>query len=122
MTLQSLKETIEKLDRDFVEDLNINRHEYREIRSQMLPQLLRIAEERDGVAEKYATAARVIALHLKQFCDEKLSYDEMIADASRKAAKRIEELEKERDDLKRKLRKANQTIDELNQAYIDENI
>lgn len=50
-------------------------------------------KDRTEVVEKYATSARVIALHLKPFCDQRLSYDEMIADASRKAAKRIEELE-----------------------------
>lgn len=46
--------------------------------------------------EKYATAARVIALHLKPFCDESLPYDEMIADAARKASDELEQVKRER--------------------------
>ena len=42
--------------------------------------------------DKYATAARVIALHLKPFCDESLPYDEMIADAARKASDELEQV------------------------------
>ena len=41
--------------------------------------------------DKYATAARVIALHLKPFCDESLPYDEMIADATRKSSDELEQ-------------------------------
>ena len=47
--------------------------------------------------DKYATAARVIALHLKPFCDESLPYDEMIADAARKASDELEQVKRERD-------------------------
>lgn len=47
--------------------------------------------------DKYATAARVIALHLKPFCDESLPYDEMIADAARKASDELEQVKAERD-------------------------
>lgn len=47
--------------------------------------------------DKYATAARVIALHLKPFCDESLPYDEMIADAARKASDELERVTAERD-------------------------
>lgn len=47
--------------------------------------------------DKYATAARVIALHLKPFCDESLPYDEMIADAARKASDELERVKAERD-------------------------
>ena len=47
--------------------------------------------------DKYATAARVIALHLKPFCDESLPYDEMIADAARKASDELEQVKQERD-------------------------
>lgn len=50
--------------------------------------------------DKYATAARVIALHLKPFCDESLPYDEMIADASRKASDELEQVKAERDAYK----------------------
>ena len=47
--------------------------------------------------DKYATAARAIALHLKPFCDESLTYDEMIADAARKASDELERVKQERD-------------------------
>ena len=47
--------------------------------------------------DKYATAARVIALHLKPFCDESLPYDEMIADAARKASAELEQVKAKRD-------------------------
>ena len=36
-------------------------------------------------AESYPHAARVIAVHLNDFCNRELPYDEMIADAARKA-------------------------------------
>ena len=47
--------------------------------------------------DKYATSARAIALHLKPFCDESLPYDEMIADAARKASDELEQVKRERD-------------------------
>ena len=54
----------------------------------------RIYYDRAMAAEKrlelYATAARVIALHLERFCDESLPYDEMIADAARKAGEKLQ--------------------------------
>lgn len=40
----------------------------------------------------YAQAARTIELYLREFCDKKLPYDEMIADAARKASAEIERL------------------------------
>ena len=49
--------------------------------------------------DKYATAARAIALHLKPFCDESLPYDEMIADAARKASDELEQVMRENDAL-----------------------
>ena len=45
--------------------------------------------------DKYATAARVIALHLKPFCNESLPYDEMIADAARKASDELEQVKRD---------------------------
>lgn len=42
--------------------------------------------------EIYAAVARVVALHLKEFCDESLTYADMIADAARKAGAEIERL------------------------------
>lgn len=48
--------------------------------------------------DKYATAARAIALHLKPFCDESLTYDEMIADAARKASDELEQVKRECDE------------------------
>lgn len=53
--------------------------------------------------DKYATAARVIALHLKPFCDESLPYDEMIADAARKASDELEQVKQENSYLKERL-------------------
>lgn len=52
------------------------------------------------IVDKYATAARVIALHLKPFCDESLPYDEMIADAARKASDKLEQVKRENSHLK----------------------
>lgn len=49
--------------------------------------------------DKYATAARVIALHLKPFCNESLPYDEMIADAARKASDELEQVKLENNAL-----------------------
>ena len=54
--------------------------------------------------DKYATAARVIALHLKPFCDESLPYDEMIADAARKASDELEQVKRERDAIEQDFR------------------
>ncbi len=47
-------------------------------------------EKKTGIVKGYATAARVIGLFLKEFCDESLPYDEMIAESSRRAAKELE--------------------------------
>mgnify|MGYP001861098908 FL=1 len=41
--------------------------------------------------------ARAIALHLKPFCDESLPYDEMIADAARKASDELEKVKEKYD-------------------------
>lgn len=53
--------------------------------------------------DKYATSARVIALHLKPFCDESLPYDEMIAGAARKASDELEQVKRENSHLKERL-------------------
>lgn len=55
-----------------------------------LAEARRELEEAKAGVESYATAARVISLHLKDYCDESLSYPEMIAEAARKAANTIE--------------------------------
>jgi hypothetical protein len=47
--------------------------------------------EFSSTVQKYAAAARVIHLHLKEFCDETLPYDQMIAKAARMAASSREE-------------------------------
>lgn len=47
--------------------------------------------------DKYAEAARVIVLHLKDFCNKNFPYDEMIADAARNAAAELEQVKQERD-------------------------
>ena len=50
-------------------------------------QLAEVTQTRDD----YATAARAISLWLKEFCDNSLTYDQMIADAARKAANALSE-------------------------------
>lgn len=47
-------------------------------------------EEAKAGVEAYATAARVISLHLKDHCDESLSHHEMISEAARRARNAIE--------------------------------
>lgn len=61
--------------------------------------------------DKYATAARVIALHLKPFCDESLPYDEMIADAARKASDELEQVKREKDAAVSWVQKYTESID-----------
>ena len=46
----------------------------------------------EEIVKKYATAARVIALYLKEYCDPALTYDEMIAEASRRADSQLSAL------------------------------
>lgn len=58
---------------------------------------------KDKIIDSYATAARVIHLHLKDYCNEDLSYDEMIADASRLAATEISSLKREIEELKSRI-------------------
>lgn len=48
----------------------------------------------DNCKLDYPEAAIVIHLWLKDFCDESLPFPDMIAEAARKASKRIEQLEK----------------------------
>lgn len=55
-------------------------------------------ENQKQIVDSYAQSASVIALYLKDFCNEKLSYDEMIADAARKASGRIEALTADKDE------------------------
>jgi hypothetical protein len=50
--------------------------------------------------DDYATAARVIALHLDEFCDKSLLYPDMIADAARKAADKIASLTAENERMR----------------------
>lgn len=62
-----------------------------------IPALQAENEKLRETVDKYATAARAIALHLKPFCDESLPYDEMIADAARKASDELEQVKREKD-------------------------
>ena len=54
-----------------------------------------VAAEHADVRNRYAAAARVIGLHLRDFCDESLPYDEMIAEASRRVAGEVAQLQQE---------------------------
>lgn len=47
--------------------------------------------------DKYATAARSITLNLEDFCDRNLPYDQMIAEAARKASAKLEQMKAELD-------------------------
>lgn len=49
-------------------------------------------EQKEKTVELYAAAARTGALWLGKFCNRNLSYPQMLADASRKAAREIERL------------------------------
>jgi uncharacterized small protein (DUF1192 family) len=49
------------------------------------------------IVDKYASSARVIALYLKDFCNDTLPYDEMISDAARKAEAELEQVKADRD-------------------------
>ncbi len=42
--------------------------------------------------EDYATAARVVALYLEEFCDPRLLYPAMMAESARRAAMEIQRL------------------------------
>jgi len=48
----------------------------------------------NGKIETYEESARVIALWLDEFCDKKLPYPSMIAEAARQASEKIENLRK----------------------------
>jgi predicted nuclease with TOPRIM domain len=54
-------------------------------------------ERSKEIVQKYATSARAIALWLNEFCNDKLPYDEMIAEAARKASAEIEQVRAERE-------------------------
>lgn len=55
--------------------------------------------------DTYPHAARVIALHLAEFCDKSLTYPDMIAEAARRAKAALDELRAELDALKAALPK-----------------
>jgi hypothetical protein len=55
------------------------------------------------IRDRYATAARAIHLWLKDFCNEKLPYPEMIEDAARKVAQALDESQEELDVLHERL-------------------
>ena len=77
-------------------------HGYADLRLDAATALSTLQAENEKLretVEKYATSARVIALHLKPFCDESLPYDEMIADAARKASDELEQVKWENNAL-----------------------
>lgn len=78
-------------------------------------------EKMRETVDKYATAARVIALHLKPFCDESLPYDEMIADAARKASDELERVTAERDAVIKELNGVSSLVDDLAE-FVDREI
>jgi hypothetical protein len=70
--------------------------------------LARIDHIQGQVPDDVATQARVIGLWLKDFCDESLPYYEMIAEASRRAAKHIDHLTEENTRLTTRLQELNE--------------
>ena len=61
------------------------------------PEAINRAIKLEETVQRYASAARVIALYLKEFCDETLPYSDMIAEASRKAETKLGYLREEND-------------------------
>lgn len=64
--------------------------ELEQVRQQHAEEVASAKRERDEarvIVSDYATSARVIALHLKDFCNESLPCDMMIAEAARQVAK-----------------------------------
>lgn len=55
------------------------------------------ATETEALLNRYAAAARTIALYLDEFCDTGKPYDEMIACAARSAAEALERVKQELD-------------------------
>lgn len=55
------------------------------------------AAENEALLNRYAAAARTIALYLDEFCDTGKPYDEMIACAARSAAEDLERVKQELD-------------------------
>lgn len=55
------------------------------------------ATETEALLDRYAAAARTIALYLDEFCDTGKPYDEMIACAARSAAEALERVKQELD-------------------------
>lgn len=70
----------------------------RQIATEYDAEIGRLKAENDEVhkiVDDYAAAARVIGLHLAEFNDETLSYDQMIAESSRRARTEMERLRAE---------------------------
>ena len=94
---------IEKLIKDLRIACAGNQHNIMGVAATALSTLQAENEKLRETVDKYATAARVIALHLKPFCDESLPYDEMIADAARKASDELEQVKRENSHFKERL-------------------
>jgi len=61
------------------------------------PEAIERAIKAEEIVDKYATAARTIALYLQPFCDTSLPYAEMIAEASRRADTQLATYKEEND-------------------------
>ena len=90
------------MNRDLKADLIICRsaisgRHYLEVARAGWPEAIERAIAAEEIVKKYATSARTIALYLKEFCDTSLPYDEMIAEASRRADSKIAALTEEND-------------------------
>lgn len=81
---------VESVDGKFVkyEDYDKLKEEYKQVKK---------------IREDYATSARAIAVWLNDYKDENLSYDKMIAECARRAAKEIDKLKQENELLRLKI-------------------
>lgn len=79
-------------------DIDLPSHALRAFAAELAQDQQRALAQANETVDKYAAAARVIALHLRQFCDEALPYDEMVAEASRRANAALTRVQKELQD------------------------
>ena len=81
--IERLKTAYETLKQEYDSMFSANRN--------LMAEIDRLKE----IVEGYAASARIISLYLKEFCNKHLPYDEMIAEASKKAEAEIERLRNE---------------------------
>jgi hypothetical protein len=91
--LSGLRYEQKKRENDFVGTCQTNISAMCKDVAECIESLQEETERLSEIVDSYATAARIIALYLNDYCDNKLNYTEMIADAARKANEEIKRLE-----------------------------